>query len=77
MGRTKLIETPEMLWQIFKEYREYTKSRPRTATPPMARRAMAGSINPFCCFIIYLKGFQFQVEDYQYLLHFGIQEHHW
>jgi len=30
MGRTKLIETPEMLWQIFKEYRDYTKSRPRT-----------------------------------------------
>jgi len=30
MGRVKLIETPEMLWQIFKEYREYIKSRPRT-----------------------------------------------
>ena len=36
MGRTKLIETPEKLREIFKEYVEHTKSRKRViqkATP--------------------------------------------
>lgn len=28
MAKTKYIETPEKLWQIFKQYTEYTKSRP-------------------------------------------------
>lgn len=30
MGMHKFIETPEKLWDIFKEYRDYVKSRPRT-----------------------------------------------
>ncbi len=30
MAKNKYIETPERLWDIFKEYRDYVKSRPRT-----------------------------------------------
>ena len=30
MPKNKYIETPERLWDIFKEYRDYVKSRPRT-----------------------------------------------
>jgi len=30
MGKNKYIETPDKLWDIFKEYRDYVKSRPRT-----------------------------------------------
>lgn len=30
MPKNKYIETPERLWEIFKEYRDYVKSRPRT-----------------------------------------------
>ena len=30
MSKNKYIETPERLWEIFKEYRDYVKSRPRT-----------------------------------------------
>lgn len=30
MSKNKYIETPEKLWEIFKEYRDYVKSRPRT-----------------------------------------------
>jgi hypothetical protein len=30
MPKHKYIETPERLWEIFKEYRDYVKSRPRT-----------------------------------------------
>lgn len=30
MGRNKLIETPEQLWELFEAYRESVKSRPRT-----------------------------------------------
>mgnify|MGYP007090456966 FL=1 len=29
MGRTKLIETPEKLMEIFEEYRAYTLDNPR------------------------------------------------
>jgi len=28
MGRYKLIETPELLWEYFKEYKKETKSKP-------------------------------------------------
>lgn len=28
MGRYKLIETPELLWEYFKEYKKATKSKP-------------------------------------------------
>jgi hypothetical protein len=30
MGKNKLIETPEKLWDIFKEYKEYIITNPRT-----------------------------------------------
>lgn len=30
MPKNKYIETPDRLWEIFKEYRDYVKSRPRT-----------------------------------------------
>lgn len=30
MGRHKLIETPEELWELFEAYRDSVKSRPRT-----------------------------------------------
>jgi len=30
MGKHKLIETPEKLWDIFKEYKEYIITNPRT-----------------------------------------------
>jgi hypothetical protein len=30
MGKNKYIETPDKLWDIFKEYRDYVKSSPRT-----------------------------------------------
>lgn len=30
MGRNKLIDTPEQLWELFEAYRESVKSRPRT-----------------------------------------------
>lgn len=30
MGRNKLIETPEELWELFEAYRDSVKSRPRT-----------------------------------------------
>lgn len=30
MGRHKLIDTPEQLWELFEAYRESVKSRPRT-----------------------------------------------
>lgn len=30
MGRNKLIETPEQLWELFEAYRDSVKSRPRT-----------------------------------------------
>ena len=29
MGRTKLIETPEKMWELFESYREDTKGNPR------------------------------------------------
>jgi hypothetical protein len=28
MGKHKYIETPEKMWELFKQYRAYTKSRP-------------------------------------------------
>ncbi len=30
MGKRKLIETPEKLWELFKEYKEYVITNPRT-----------------------------------------------
>ena len=59
MGKRKYIETPEKMWELFLEYKEYTKSNPiliedyvgKDAERVMRKKPRALTIDGFECYL--------------------------